>query len=136
MSTLVFFKSIHGTWKLTIFVVVFYVWPLSSYLIFHTQPSYFAQLELLKLTLLSSAIAAPFLVLNSIFFFSLYIRIIRIYVPDMDKENILAASTLFSAGITTLILSVSAIMFLLDAKYSWVLVVIAVLEIAFLLVGQ
>jgi hypothetical protein len=71
MTTLEIFKSIKGTWKLTIFVTVFCAWPLSSYLIFHNQTSLFMDLELLKLTLLSSAIAAPFLLLNSIFAFSL-----------------------------------------------------------------
>lgn len=116
-------------------MVVFCAWPLSSFLILHNQPDFFLKLELLKLTVLSSAIAAPFLLLNSIFCFFLVHPNNPDLVTDLDQENILAASSLFGAGITTLVLSTGAIMSLFDAKYTWVIGIMLVLELGFLLLA-
>jgi hypothetical protein len=56
-------------------------------------------------------------------------------VTNLDEENILAASTLFGSGITTVVLSVGAIMSLLNAEYTWILVIMFVLELSFLLLA-
>jgi hypothetical protein len=65
MSLLNYFKEITIGWKFSLFLVVFCVWPISAYLIFHFDPELLRELDLSKLTLLSSAIASPFLVINT-----------------------------------------------------------------------
>lgn len=135
MSLFEFLSSIKSTWKITIFVIVFCAWPLSAYLIFHHQTNYFLGLEFLKLTLLSSAIATPFMLLNSM---SSYYLI----HPDNPKlanidnaEEGLAATILIGVSYTTIVLSVGSLLSLLDTTYIWVLGVMGLLEVAFLLLA-
>lgn len=132
MSLLNYFKEITIGWKLSIFVVVFCVWPISAYLIFHFQPSLFNSLDLSKLTLLSSAIASPFLVINT------GVSFLLTDPRDTDlkwgntTDQLLSGTVLIGVGITLWILSFGAIAALMDCSLLVVKLIMIGIEVAVL----
>lgn len=134
MSLITYFKEITIGWKLSVFAVVFCVWPISAYLIFHFHPLLFSGLELSKLTLLSSAIATPFMVVNTCVSFLLTSP----RDPDLkwgnSADELLSGTVLIGIGVTLWVLSFGAIAALLDCNLRTVQLIIGCIEVAFLIV--
>lgn len=138
MSLLNYFKEITIGWKLSLFLVVFCVWPISAYLIFHFDPALFRELDLSKLTLLSSAIASPFLVINT------GVSFLLTNPKDDDlkwgnsADELLSGTVLIGIGITLSILSLAALAALNDCSFLVIKLVMLVIDVAFLssLFGQ
>lgn len=101
-------KELTTTWQVAIFAALFCLWPLSAALIFLHDPELFKQLDILKLTLLSSAISTPFLSINC--FLAFYIlRPEREELRRLPKERAQSTSVALGIYLTTIVLSVACV---------------------------
>ena len=134
MSLLNYFKEITIGWKLSLFLLVFCVWPISTYLLFHFNPALFISLDLFKLTLLSSAIASPFMVIN------IGVSLLLTNTKDDDlkwgntPDHLLSGTVAVGIGVTLWILSFASLTAFLNFSLAAVKGVFTVLESTFLVV--
>ena len=135
MSLLNYFKEITIGWKLSLFAVVFCVWPISAYLIFHFHPLLFSGLDLSKLLLLSSAIASPFLVINTGLSFLLTDPKDKDLKWGNTPDQLLSGTVLVGVGITLWVLSFGAIAALMDCSLLVVKLIMTGIEVAFIVIA-
>lgn len=129
MSLINYFKEITIGWKLSLFLVVFCVWPISSYLIFHFDPVLFTDLDLSKLALLSSAMASPFLVINTAISFLLTDPKDEHLKWGNTPDQLLSGIVLAGVGISLWVLSFGALASLINCTIIVVKVLMASIEI-------
>ncbi|TKC62151.1 hypothetical protein FBD94_07975 [Pedobacter hiemivivus] len=134
MSLLNYFKEITIGWKLSLFLVVFCVWPISAYLIFHFDPLLFTNLDLAKLTLLSSAIASPFLVVNTGVSFLLTDPKDKDLKWGSTPDQLLSGTILVGIGISLWVLSFGAVAALMDCSLLTVKLIMICIEVAALVI--
>ncbi|MBB6500830.1 hypothetical protein [Pedobacter cryoconitis] len=134
MSLLNYFKEITIGWELSLFLVVFCVWPISSYLIFHFDPLLFVDLDLSKLTLLSSAIASSFFVINTGASFLLTDPKDKDLKWGNAPDQFLSGTVLVGVGISLWVLSFGAIAALMDCTLQVVKFIMTGIEVAFLVI--
>lgn len=127
-----YFKEITISWKLSLSLVLLGIWPISAYLIFHFEPLLFTNLDLSKLTLLSCAIASPFLVVNS----SVSYLLLNPRDEDLKRcttpDQLLSSTVLIGVVISLWVLSFGAIAALMDCSFVVVKLIMLVLESAVL----
>ncbi|MFN0256720.1 hypothetical protein [Pedobacter ureilyticus] len=133
MSLISYLKEINIGWKLSLFLVVFCIWPVSAYLIFNFQNQLFIALDLWKLTLLSSAIATPFLVINSGISFLLASPRDKRLMWEQTQDQHLSSTVLIGVTITLFILSAGAASALVDCTIKTVKLIMAIAELTFLI---
>jgi hypothetical protein len=134
MSLLNYFKEINIGWKLSLFLVVFCVWPTSSYLIFHFDPLMFTNQDLSKLTLLSSAISSPLLVINTCISFMLTDPKDKDLKLGDKSDHVLSGTVLIGIGISLLVLSFGAIAALMDWSLFAVKLIMISIEVMVLVI--
>ena len=134
MPLLDYFKEVTIGWKLSIFLLVFCVWPISAYLIFHFDPVLFRGLDLSKLTLLSSAIASPFLVINTGVSFLLTKPKNDDLKLGNSADELLSGTVLIGICVTLWILSFASLAALIDCSFLIIKLIILVIEVAFLII--
>ena len=135
MTLIEYFKDVPTTWKISVFVIVFGTWPLASVLILTADPDFFVSLDTIKLALISSAIATPFLLVNS----SLVSLFLNPSNPELKASrgniDVLSSSVMISTFCTTIILSIGALLALLGAPQEFSIYIIGILEFLFILVA-
>ncbi|MBB2151638.1 hypothetical protein [Pedobacter gandavensis] len=134
MSLLNYFKEITIGWKLSLFIVAFCVWPVSAYLIFHFDTQLFRDLDLAKLTLLSSAIASPFLVINTGASFLLTNPKDDDLKWGNSADELLSGTVLIGVGVTLWVLSFGALAALIGCSFLAVKLIMLGIEVCFLII--
>ena len=114
--------------------MVFCVRPISAYFIFHFDPALFQELDLSKLTLLSSAITSPFLVINTGVSFLLTDPKDDDLKWGNSADELLSGTVLIGIGITLSILSFAALAALIDCSFLVIKLVMLVIEVAFFII--
>ena len=135
MTLIEYFKDVSTNWKISIFIIVFGTWPLACVLILTADPDFFVSLDTVKLVLVSSAIATPFLLVNA----ALVSLFLNPSSPELKASraniDVLSSSVMMSTFITTIILSVGALFALLGARQLYSISIIGILEFLFILVA-
>ncbi len=136
MTLIEYFKDVSTTWKISIFVIVFGTWPLASVLILTAEPDFFVSLDTIKLALISSAIATPFLLVNA----SLVSLFLNPSNPELKASrgdiDVLSSSVMISTFCTTIILSIGALLALLGVSQMFSISAIGGLEFFFILIAS
>jgi len=133
MSPIEYFKEVNSAWKVTICLIIFCLWPLSSYLIFHYQTTLFLTLEMMKLTLLSAAMSTPLLIINTGITFMLNKTSNRNPTAPPDGK-LISGTVLFGTAVTAFIFSLAACMTLTHLAYHFLILLMAFMELAYLII--
>src|SRR5690606_29407276 len=99
-----------------------------AFMIFHYQPDIFFRLDLLKISLLASAIMAPFLIVNA--------GLTLLLLDPANKElrvqrqgyDSLAATSMIAFAVTSIILSVGGILAYIGVSQDYTVITMAILE--------
>lgn len=135
MTLLEYFSNFSSIWKIIIFIILFCAWPLSAYLIFHYHINIFARLDILKLSLLASAMTSPFLVINS------GLTLLLLYPGNAEfrkqRENlqVIPATAFIAVTFTAIVLSIGSLLAFLDINVNSVIITMASIEGSFIMVS-
>ncbi|ETZ20941.1 hypothetical protein N824_02190 [Pedobacter sp. V48] len=134
MSLIAYFKEITIGWKLSLFIIVFCIWPICAYLIFHFEPGLFTSIDLFKLISLSSAIASPFMILNTLVSFLLTYPKDKELMSATTPDQLFSGTVLAGVGLTFWVLFFGAIAALLEFPLLNVKLTILGIELAVIIV--
>lgn len=97
-------NNLHNTIKIALSLLVFGIWPLSSLLVFLYEPTFFQDIDILKLSLLIFGVISPSIFLNTV----LLLWIIKPSNPALANryrhDNPVGASLMLAVAIVMLII--------------------------------
>jgi hypothetical protein len=133
MTLLECFTKFPSIWKITIFILLFCIWPLTAFLIFHYNVKLFLQLDMFKLSLLTSAITSPFLVINS----GCTFLILYPGNPELriERENlqVIPGTAFLAVTFTAILMSIGSLLAFLNLNVNFVIISLAAIEGTFVL---
>ena len=128
MTTLEYLSGVSSIWKITLFMIIFCAWPLSAFIIFHYQMDIFLKLDILKLSLLASAMTAPFLVVNTGLTLLLTNPLNPALRSRIEGYDPIPVTAMIAAAFTTFVLSIGALLGFLNVGQNCTVIVMAILE--------
>lgn len=134
MTPLEYFSSFTSLWKITVGLILFCIWQLSAYLVFHYHIDYFVKLDILKLSLLTSAMTSPFIIINSGLTLLLLFPGNKELRKQRDNIEVIPVTGFLAVAITSFILSLCALMAFLNASENAVEITMASIQGVILLI--
>lgn len=128
MTTLEYLSNVSSIWKITLFMIIFCAWPLSAFIIYHYQMDIFLKLDILKLSLLASAMTAPFLVVNTGLTLLLTNPINPALRSRMEGYDPIPATAMIAIAFTTFVLAIGALLGFLNVEQKCTVIVMAIVE--------
>lgn len=128
MTLFEYLSSISSTWKLAVLIILFCAWPLSAFMIFHYQPDVFFRLDLLKLSLLASAMTAPFLIVNAGLTLLLLSPANKELKVQRSGYDAVASTSMLAGAVTSMVLAVGAVMAYAGSIEKYTVITMGILE--------